>query len=76
LWRHNKLGYSISEDTSNEEFDRMLIKEANILDNWDLHSVIGYKTNRAIVYPSNYFHSKYPNTGWKEGRMIYVMFYK
>ena len=76
FWKHKKLGYSIPEDTSNEEFDRMLVEEANVLDNWDLHSVIGYKTNRAIVYPSNYFHSKYPNTGWKEGRMIYVMFYK
>ena len=64
------------EDVSNEEADRFLSEEANNLDNWDLHSVVGYRPNRALMYPSNYFHSKYPNTGWKEGRMVYVMFYR
>lgn len=75
FWRHKKVGYKMSDDISNEEADRFLIEEANNLDNWELHSVIGYKTNRALMYPSSYFHSKYPNTGWKEGRMVYVMFY-
>ena len=32
--------------------------------------------NRLISYPSSYFHSKYPNVSWKEGRKVYVMFYK
>jgi hypothetical protein len=76
FWKHKKLGYNIPEDISNEEFDRMLRDEANDLENWDLNSVIGYRTNRALMYPSTYFHSKYPNTGWKEGRMVYVMFYR
>jgi hypothetical protein len=76
FWRHKKLGYNIPDDISNEEFDRMLRDEANDLDNWDLHTVIGYRPNRALMYPSTYFHSKYPNTGWKEGRMVYVMFYR
>ena len=76
FWKHKKLGYSIPENISNEEFDRMLKDEANDLEHWELHSVIGYKPNRAVIYPSTYFHSKYPNTGWKEGRMVYVMFYR
>lgn len=76
FWKHKKLGYSIPEDISNEEFDRMLREESNVLENWDLHSVVGYRPNRALTYPSVNFHSKYPNTGWKEGRMVYVMFYK
>lgn len=76
FWRHKKLGHTISEDTSNEEFDRMLRDESNDLNNWELSSVVGYNPNRAVMYPSVYFHSKYPNLGWKEGRMVYVMFYR
>jgi hypothetical protein len=76
FWKHKKLGYEMPHYTSKEESDRMLMEEANDLSNWELHSVVGYKPNRAVMYPSNYFHSKYPNVGWKEGRMVYVMFYR
>jgi len=76
FWKHKEVGYEMPLDTSDEEANRFLLEEANILDNWDLHSVVGYRPNRAVMYPSNYFHSKYPNTGWKEGRMVYVMFYR
>jgi len=76
FWKHKRDGYEMPLDVSNEEADRFLSEEANNLDNWDLHSVVGYRPNRALMYPSNYFHSKYPNTGWKEGRMVYVMFYR
>ena len=75
FWKHKDLGYSIPEDISDEEFNRLLMEEANVLENWELSSVIGYRPNRMVTYPSTVFHSKYPNTGWKEGRMIYVMFY-
>ena len=76
FWKHKKLGYKMPHYTPKEESDRMLIEEANDLSNWELHSVVGYRPNRAVMYPSNYFHSKYPNVGWKEGRMVYVMFYR
>lgn len=76
FWKHKKLGYRMPFNISNEESDRMLIEEANDLSHWDLHSVVGYKQNRAVMYPSNYFHSKYPNKGWVGGRMVYVMFYR
>ena len=54
----------------------MLLEEANNLEMWELNSVIGYNQNRAISWPANYFHSKYPDKSWKEGRDIFVMFYK
>jgi hypothetical protein len=54
----------------------VLAEDSNKLYKWDLHSVVGYKENRGLMYPCNYFHSKYPNIGWPEGRMVYVMFYK
>ena len=76
LWRHKKYGKSLPNTVTNEEFDRMITKESENLDMWTLNSVIGYKQNRAISYPANYFHSKYPNKSWKSGREIFVMFYK
>jgi len=76
LWEHKKYGKFLPKGTTNEEFDRMIIKEAENLDMWTLNSVIGYNQNRAISYPANYFHSKYPNKSWKEGREVFVMFYK
>jgi hypothetical protein len=76
FWKHKEIGYEMPLDVSDQEADRFLLEEANNVDRWELHSVVGYKPNRALMYPSNYFHSKYPNTGWKEGRMVYVMFYR
>ena len=76
LWRHKNYGKSLPKETTNEEYDRMILKESENLDNWTLDSVIGYEQNRAISYPANYFHSKYPNKSWESGREIFVMFYK
>lgn len=76
FWKHKEFGDFMPKDVSAEDYDRVLLNESNDIDKWDLQSVIGYKINRALCYPSNYFHSKYPNTAWAEGRMVYVMFYK
>ena len=76
LWRHKNYGKSLPKETTDKEYDRMILKESENLNNWTLDSVIGYEQNRAISYPANYFHSKYPNKSWKSGREIFVMFYK
>ena len=76
LWRHKTYGKSLPKETTNEEFNRMIVKEAENLDMWTIDSVVGYEENRAISYPAHYFHSKYPNKSWKEGRQVFVMFYK
>ena len=76
LWEHKTYGKSLPKETTNKEYDRMILNEAENLDNWTLNSVIGYEQNRAISYPANYFHSKYPNKSWKSGREVFVMFYK
>lgn len=76
LWEHKVYGKSLPDNVTDEEFNRMILKESGNLDAWTLNSVIGYKQNRAISYPANYFHSKYPNKSWKSGREVFVMFYK
>ena len=62
-------------DVTDDEFDEILLRDSEDLDKWSLNSVVGYKPNRLVSYPCNYFHSKYPNKSWKEGRVVFVMFY-
>jgi len=76
FWKHKKHGKSLPYDTTDKEFDRMILKDSEDLSVWTLNTVIGYEQNRAVSYPANYFHSKYPNKSWKEGREVFVMFYK
>ena len=76
LWEHEVHGHTIPENITNEEYDEMIKVDANNLDKWRLSTVVGYEFNRLVSYPSAYFHSKYPNKSWKEGRRVYVMFYK
>lgn len=74
FWSHNKHGdtYPVEEDTS--EFDRMLNEDANNMDLWTMKSLVGFKENRLLSYPCNYFHSKYPNK-FEDSRVVLVMFY-
>jgi len=76
FWNHRQFGDSLPSDVSFEEYDKVLLDDANDDSKWTCQSIIGYKVNRGLMYPCNYFHSKYPNKGWPEGRMVYVMFYK
>ena len=76
LWHHKVYGKKLPQNTSNEEYDRMITKESENLEMWQLSSVIGYEQNRLLSYPANYFHSKYPNKSWENGRQVFVIFYK
>lgn len=74
FWKHKIYGDKFPKSTS-EEFDKVLLKDSNNLDLWNLHSVIGHKQNRLVSYPCDYFHSKYPNE-FKVSRKVFVIFYK
>jgi len=74
FWEHENYGHTYIESDA-EEFNRMLNEDANNKSKWRLNSVIGYKDNRLLSYPCNYFHSKYPNK-YKDQRIVVVMFYK
>jgi len=74
FWEHENYGHTYIE-SDHEEFNRMLKQDANDKSKWKLNSVVGYKDNRLLSYPCNYFHSKYPNE-YKDQRVVVVMFYK
>jgi hypothetical protein len=75
FWKHHKYGHKLPENTPNEEFDRALLEDSNDISKWELSSVVGHVPNRLVSYPASYFHSKYPNEAWPDGRVIFVMFY-
>ena len=74
FWEHENYGHTYIESDS-EEFNRMLIEDANDKSKWKLGTVIGHKDNRLLSYPCDYFHSKYPKE-YKNQRVVLVMFYK
>ena len=76
FWDHKEHGRKQPDNISNEDFDAFLTSESGNLNNWQLNTVLGYEQNRLISYPADYFHSKYPNKAWKQGRQVFVMFYK
>ena len=75
LWEHVKHGDVYKDQKNTEEFNRLLKKDANNKNKWNLKSIIGAKPNRLLSYPSDYFHSKYPNEFMGQ-RVVFVMFYK
>ena len=79
FWEHKLYGAYLPSHISDEKYNEMVEVQANIKSQWKLQSVIGHKANRLVVYPSNAFHSKYPNQGWgetfKEGRIVLAMFF-
>ena len=76
FWEHEVYGKDLPSHISDEQYNELIKVDAENLDMWRLVSVAGYEQNRLISYPANYFHSKYPNKSWKEGREVYVIFYK
>ena len=75
FWSHKTYGNSLPSFVTEEEFNRMITSESNDMDQWQLRSVIGYEQDRLVDYDANYFHSKYPNKAWEDGRIVYVIFY-
>jgi hypothetical protein len=73
FWEHKD--YGIRYELEDDKFDEVLRQDSEDLDKWTLKSIIGYRENRLLSYPSNYFHSKYPNE-FKDSRVVFVMFYK
>tara|TARA_R110000744_G_scaffold257178_1_gene372604 strand:+ start:540 stop:1121 length:582 start_codon:yes stop_codon:yes gene_type:complete len=76
LWEHDIYGRELPSNISDKDYNDMIDLDSNNLNKWRLSSVVGYEENRLISYPASYFHSKYPNVSWKEGRKVFVMFYK
>lgn len=76
FYEHNIHGIELPKDCSNEEFDRLIIKDSNDESKWKRLDYISSRPNRLLTYSSNYFHSKYPDKIEEGERIVLVCFYK
>lgn len=73
FWEHKERGDSFDGGMDSEDYNNVLA-ECDDKSKWTLKSVIGHKANRLLLYPANYFHSKYPNE-FEESRVVFALFY-
>ena len=74
FWSHEDHGHAKDLRDVND-FNNVLIEDANDLSKWKLESIVGHRKNRLVSYPCGYFHSKYPNK-YINSRVVFVIFYK
>jgi len=62
------------------EHDVLLREDAANRDAWIPRAMVTMKRNRLVVYPSSWFHSRYPFRGWgtsqQDGRIVIAGFFK
>ena len=72
---NNKWGLKAPEDLTDQEFDRLILEDANDLSKWKENSLVGAVPNRMITYNSSYWHSKFPPQIERGRRIVLVAFY-
>jgi hypothetical protein len=71
FWTHRPTG-TIENSNPHERSE-----EGRKIDNWDLREHVHSKFNRAVLFPSTYFHSRAIHENWGDGdnaRLVQVMF--
>ena len=75
FYTHKHYGHELPSDCSEEEYNEIILLDANEKSMWTKTDYISSKQNRLLVYDANYFHSKYPNKITKGVRKVLVTFY-
>lgn len=78
FWTHRQTG-ARRVDLGNEALFERVVSDWNFEDRWNLREFYEMKYNRAIVYESALFHSRYPfkafGTNPENGRLVVVAFF-
>lgn len=89
FWRHKELGIdrlpsreevvaSVGEDGVDAYIAR-LNADGNDESKWQMIGLVGQKFNRITIYPTNLFHSRYPQDAWgdsvENGRIVWTTFF-
>lgn len=75
FWKHHEHGIRLPDDTTNEEFDRLLTEDSNDINKWELRDIVWAEPNRHALYEAPYFHSKWPQEITVGNRIVLVCFY-
>lgn len=75
FYSHKHYGYRLPSNCSEEEYNEIILLDANDKSMWTKTDYISSKPNRLLVYDANYFHSKYPSKIKQGIRKVLVTFY-
>lgn len=77
FWRHVETGSD--RMTNNPDLDGSIWKDWSHKEAWEMCGFAGMQFNRAVIYPTTCFHSRFPHEGFgkdaKDGRMVHVAFF-
>lgn len=79
FWRHRETGHNAVPVNSSTEIQHAYRLDGNHATHWIMESVIGMRWNRCLIYPTSYFHSRYPIEGFgagpPDGRLVAGIFF-
>lgn len=75
FWDHYIYGKKLPEDCSEDDFNNILIRDADDKTSWIKRDYISSRPNRILTYDANYFHSKFPAEITEGIRKVLVTFY-
>lgn len=80
FWRHKELGWdALPAEGVDEKMAEKLNHDGNIEECWELEALAKMWWNRAVIYPSALFHSRYPRQSFgsdaSDGRLIWCCFF-
>lgn len=79
FWRHRLHAIDGLPPGSREEIEAWYRSECDYPEAWEIASLIGMRFNRIVVYPTRYFHSRWPREGFGaspgDGRLIGGIFF-
>ena len=75
FWEHYSHGIKLPVDCTDDDFDNILLKDADNRTAWLKKDYISSRPNRMLTYDANYFHSKHPEEITEGIRKVLVTFY-
>ena len=75
FYTHSLYGHELPTNCSEEEYNEIILLDANSKSMWKKTDYISSKPNRLLLYDANYFHSKYPSKITQGVRKVLVTFY-
>lgn len=75
FYDHHIHGQFLSEDATEEEFNRLIVEDSNEPAKWKMTDKVIGRPNRLLTYRSNLFHAKWPAKIEKGNRKVLVVFY-
>lgn len=86
FWRHKGTGLTemptdewiVKNFSSVPDFVKMIRADANDESKWEMTDLVGQKFNRLVFYPTQRFHSRFPQQAWgkdvSDGRLVWTGF--